>query len=317
MADELYPSDFTGWSPAEDSYGGYDYNIYNIDNSPMQYMPGNNYGQATTPSGGATYSVGGSGSGTSWVSSLPQYQVSSTPTLSLGGSSGGRSGGSIGGGVSNMGSSSTSVSTTSYIGGKALPTMNVPTYNLPLYDYGRINFLAQQQAAPQYSKLRNALYTGMGKVNATDNPYMQGQARKQLLQGYGGGLSEVSAGAAKTGEQLYGQEYAGKMTEASANYQGQLTAAQAMFQAAMADWEKSFTAHTTTTTDTLPYSTSLYGGVGTGSGSGTGEQKYSTSLGTLTYSQVKNNLMNTYGMSATDADIHIQRAGKSSAQIMW
>lgn len=140
-----------------------------------------------------------------------------------------------------------STSTTSYSGGGTLPTMTAPTYNLPEYDYGRINYLAQQQAAPLYTKARNALTTGIGKIASTDNPYMQAQARKQLMSGYGGGLSEIASGAAKTAAQLYAPEYAGQMQKATSEYGGQLTAAQANFQAALAEWQKSLVQTTTTT----------------------------------------------------------------------
>ena len=136
-------------------------------------------------------------------------------------------------------------STVSYSGGKALPTFTAPTYTNPAYDYGRVNYLAQQQAAPQYSKLAQGLYSGMGKIAATDNPYMQSQARKQLLAGYGSGVSEIASGAARTGAQLYNTEYQGKLQEAQMNYQGQMATAQALFEAAMQDWSKSVTTTST------------------------------------------------------------------------
>lgn len=228
MSDELYPSDFTGWSPSE-SRGGYDYNVYNIDNTPMNYMGGGNVQESATvfPSGGGSQS-----SGASWLSGLTPFK---TTTPGQGGGYVG-SGGSSGGGsriYGGFGGNAGSTQTTSYLSNKTLPQ-----YTHPTYDYGRVNFLAQQQAAPQLSKLQTGLYAGMGKVNATDNPYMQGQARKQLLQGYGAGVSEIMQGATKTGEQLYGQEYSGLMQQAQAN-----------FQAALADYQKSFTTKTTT----LPY----------------------------------------------------------------
>lgn len=177
-----------------------------------------------------------------------------------------------------------STSTTSYSGGGALPTMQTasmtaPTYNIPEYDYGRINYLAQQQAAPLYSKARNALNTGIGKIASTDNPYMQSQARKQLMQGYGSGISEIAAGAARTGSELYAPEYAGQMQKATSEYGGQLTTAQANmqaqqqtyaaeFQAALADWQKSLVQTTTTqNTYTEPSSFNIYSGT-TGSTSG-------------------------------------------------
>ena len=141
-------------------------------------------------------------------------------------------------------------STTSYTAGKALPTFTAPTYTTPTYDYGRVNYLAQQQAAPQYNKLAQGLYTGIGKIAATDNPYMQAQARKNLLAGYGAGVSEVASGAARTGAQLYNTEYQGKLQEAQMNYQGQMATAQALFEAAMQDWQKSLT---TTTTESNIY----------------------------------------------------------------
>lgn len=161
-----------------------------------------------------------------------------------------------------------STSTTSYSGGGPLPTMTAPTFNLPTYDYGRINYLAQQQAAPLYTKARNALTTGIGKIASVDNPYMQGQARKQLMSGYGGGLSEIAAGAARTGAQLYAPEYAGQMQKAGAEYSGELATRQANFQAALAEWQKSLVQTTTTSNQySSPSSFNTYTGQ-TGSTSG-------------------------------------------------
>jgi hypothetical protein len=255
MADELYPSDFAGYyyggdeSGADASYpsdfGGYWYGEeqgYGYDTGyteePFNYEPGIYYPQekyAAPYGGGNVESVS-----TGWKPT----------TYSSTGTAGGKS---VGGG----GSTTTTrrpyltgtTNTTTYIGGGALPTMSSPTYNLPAYDYGRINYLAQQQAAPLYTKARNALYTGMGKIAATDNPYMQGQARKQLMSGYGGGLSDIAAGAARTGAQLYAPEYAGQIQKATSEYGGQLATAQSNFQAALAEWQKSL--KTVTTTDNM------------------------------------------------------------------
>ena len=274
-----------GWT---NNAGSGDLNYYNLYNNPAEggYEEALNY----VPSSGTTQS--GGGYTTSWGGNETQPSASgwqptafgstSTPTqtLSMDGSGGGST-------VRSSGSSGVQVlpstlmgtkSTTQYIGGGALPTMQTasmraPAYNLPTYDYGRINFLAQQQAAPLYTKARNALTTGIGKVASTDNPYMQAQARKQLLSGYGGGISEIAAGAARTGAQLYAPEYAGQMQKAGTEYGGQLAAAQAnmqaqqntysnQFQAAMQEWQKSLQTVTTEERD--------YGqGYNTGETSGT------------------------------------------------
>ncbi len=159
-------------------------------------------------------------------------------------------------------------STTKYIGGGTLPTYTKPTYEHPEYDYGRINYLAQQQAAPQYTRLQQGLYAGLGKIASTDNPQLQRMARKDLLSGYGGGVSDIAAKSAETGIQLYTPEYAGKLTEASMNYQGGLAKAQADFSALMAEYEKSFTQQTTesltytpqTSTTSLLYNDTLGSG---------------------------------------------------------
>ena len=173
-------------------------------------------------------------------------------------------------------------STTSYSGGGPLPTMTAPKYNLPEYDYGRINYLAQQQAAPLYSKARNALTTGIGKVASTDNPYMQGQARKQLMSGYGGGLSEIAAGAARTGAQLYAPEYAGQMQKATSEYGGELATSQSNFQAALAEWQKSLV-QTTTSANTYNEAQTFNPNTGT-FGSGTSEDdRYEIAPGIYAY----------------------------------
>lgn len=195
-------------------------------------------------------------------------------------------------------------STTSYIGGGTLPTFSQPTFNLPEYDYGRINFLAQQQAAPQYTRLQQGLYSGLGKIASTDNPQMQRIAREDLLRGYGGGVSEIAAGSAKTGAELYAPEYAGKMTEASANYQGALTKAQADFNALMAEWEKSFKQQTTESFSYTPQTseTSLL---------------YNDSNTMFGGSDLKSQIMKLYGMSSYDAEQQIANAGRHTGMIYW
>jgi hypothetical protein len=191
--------------------------------------------------------------------------------------------------------------TTNYIGGGTLPTYAQPTYEHPEYDYGRINYLAQQQAAPQYTRLQQGLYAGIGKVASTDNPQLQRMARKDLLSGYGGGVSDIAAKSAQTGIQLYAPEYAGKLTEASMNYQGGLAKAQADFSALMAEYEKSFTQQTT---EALTYT----------------PQTSSTSMlyndtNALGGGDTKSQLMNLYGLSAYDAEQRILQAGRSAGYV--
>jgi hypothetical protein len=264
--------DIDGWMASEDS----------VVSEPANYVPPgetderfasqtweNDAGPGLTMSWGSGSDYvdrvgGGQGFGGGSTMSMAGFSSSS------GGSSGGggtvsRSGG--GGSFSYTPATPTGrTTTTSYLNTKALPTFSAPTfsaptYTSPVYDQGRVNYLAQQQFAPMQTKLQNALYTGMGKVAATDNPYMQAQARKQLLSGYGGGLSEGAAASSRMGQQLYQPEYQGKLTEAQTNYQGQLASSQAtfnaqmasaeaLFKAAMMDWEKSGTA-TTTQRDTF------------------------------------------------------------------
>lgn len=254
--------DITGWM---NNPGSGDLNYYNLYNNPadggyeeeLNYVPsGGTYQQ-----GGYTTSWGGN-EATPVTSGWTPTQYSSTPTTSQSlGSTSTRTAGGGSSGVQVIPSTLYGTrSTTQYIGGGALPTMTAPTFNLPTYDYGRINYLAQQQAAPLYSKARNALTTGIGKIASTDNPYMQSQARKQLMSGYGTGISEIAASAARTGAQLYAPEYQGQMTKATTEYGGQLSTAQANFQAALADWQKSFK---TVTTEERDY------GQGYGSSNGT------------------------------------------------
>ena len=225
-------------------------------------------------------------------------------------SSGGGSSGSRGGGGSSSPIVTGRQSTTTTTGGGPLPTMATATFNLPTYtapeyvapspyvapayDYNRINYLTTQQMAPQATKLRNALYAGIGKVGSTDNPYMQLQSRKALMQGYGGGLSEAAQGASKTAQQLYNTEYSGaldaektrymgELSQAATKYQGALSASQtayqgaltaaqanfssqqaansAAFNAALAEWQKSLT---TTTTEQIAYNGQPFANTGAG-----------------------------------------------------
>jgi len=304
MADELYPSDFTGYyyggdeSGADASYSsdfggywygdeqgyGYEGELYN--NEPFNYEPGYNYEEeyptvepslytgssqtyggytGTTQTGGTGLVLKPMGDTTSTgtksstkTSDAEAYkprvtQQSTTSPLQIGQTS-----------TTTAPQLTGSTATTKYTGGGALPTMNAPSFNLPAYDYGRINYLTQQQMAPLATKLQGALYTGIGKIASTDNPYMQAQARKQLMQGYGGGLSQAQAGAAKTAQELYNTEYGGLLTKAGSEYGGQLTTAQTNFQAAMQEWLMSLTTEQSTTNvysrpDTTQTQTNLYG----------------------------------------------------------
>jgi hypothetical protein len=272
MADELYPSDFTGYyyggdeSGADASYpsdfggywygedAGYGYETPSYyDDEPFNYEPGI-YGGEEYPTVSSLYSgqsYGGyspaqqsSGSGLG----LQPYSSTSTGTKS---STKASEAEAYKPRITQQTTTSPlqigQTSTTRYAGGGALPTMNAPSFNLPAYDYGRINYLTQQQMAPLATKLQGALYTGIGKIASTDNPYMQAQARKQLMQGYGGGLSQAQAGAAKTAQELYNTEYGGLLTKAGSEYGGQLTTAQTNFQAAMQEWLKSLTTEQSTT----------------------------------------------------------------------
>ncbi len=195
-------------------------------------------------------------------------------------------------------------SSTSYIGGGTLPTYTQPTYEHPEYDYGRINYLAQQQAAPQYTRLQQGLYAGLGKVASTDNPQLQRMARKDLLSGYGGGISDIAAKSAETGIQLYTPEYAGRLTEASMNYQGGLAKAQADFSALMSEYEKSFTQQTT---ESLAYTPQ----------SSTTSLSYNDTSAMYGGDDLKTRLMKLYGMTSSEAEQHIALAGKSTAGSKW
>jgi hypothetical protein len=207
----------------------------------------------------SSVSMPSSGSSVSGGYAIPQisltpYSGDSTSggSQSVGYSGSGRSGGglqyippTLTGKTETTPMLSSRTSTTQYIGGGELPLYSLPTYEHPEYDYGRINFLAQQQAAPQYTRLQQGLYAGMGKVASTDNPQQQRMAREDLLRGYGGGVSDIASKSAMVGAQLYAPEYEGRLTEAKMNYQGALTKSQAEFNALMAEWEKSFTQQTT------------------------------------------------------------------------
>ena len=133
----------------------------------FNYVPGVYTGgdsnRELTQSWGGNEAVGTGGS--SW-NPIQYSGTAATTGANLGGTTYTTSGGSNRSGLSGSLSPSYqyiapyllgSTSTTSYSGGKALPTMTAPEFNLPEYDYGRINYLAQQQAAPLYTKARNAL----------------------------------------------------------------------------------------------------------------------------------------------------------------
>jgi hypothetical protein len=276
MADELYPSDFTGYyyggdeSGADASYpsdfggywygedAGYGYETPSYyDDEPFNYEPGIYYDTdypTVEPSlyTGSSQTYGGYGGATQTGGTglvlKPMGDTTSTGTKSSTKTSEAES---YKPRITQQTTTSPlqigQTSTTRYTGGGALPTMNAPSFNLPAYDYGRINYLTQQQMAPLATKLQGALYTGIGKIASTDNPYMQAQARKQLMQGYGGGLSQAQAGAAKTAQELYNTEYGGLLTKAGSEYGGQLTTAQTNFQAAMQEWLKSLTTEQSTT----------------------------------------------------------------------
>ena len=293
--------DIEGWQNNEGSGDLNYYNLYNDQPSEeaMNYAPGPNsfeYDGGAVPTndfgvGFSTTQYGGSG----WRPT--SYQASSSGTLGGGTTSGGSR--SSGGGGYIPPTPTGKQSTTTWSGGGALPTFAAPTYNAPVYnkpadyvapgyDYNRINYLSTQQLAPQARRLRGALYTGIGKIASTDNPWMQKQGRKDLMQGYGTGLSEASAGAARTAQGLYNTEYAGNVDSARTKYQGELssaatqyqgalqseatryggalTAAQNTFQAALSEWQKSLTQ---TTTEQTAYNDKPFNSLYSTGGSGT------------------------------------------------
>lgn len=263
--------DIEGWANNEGSGDLNYYNLYNDQPSEeaMNYVPGGNTFEYNVGSSAPTNDFGGGysgsqyGGGSSW--SPASYQAASSGTLGGGTTSGGGSRSS--GGSGYIPSVVTGKqSTTSWSGGGPLPTFSAPTYNAPTYDYNRINYLSTQQLAPQARALRGALYTGIGKIASTDNPYMQREGRKNLMQGYGTGLSEASAGAARTAQGLYNTEYQGALQSEATRYGGALTAAQATFQAALAEWQKSLSQ---TTTEQIAYNNQPFGSLyGTGGSSG-------------------------------------------------
>lgn len=207
---EIYPSDFTGYN-------------YGTQGGQGQIEYGQTYNVPTGGSlaGGRTYQTDITGQGTPQT---PTKQATGTQTQPL----------------------NTRTRTSYLYGGIGMPTYNAPSFNMPAYDINRVNFLTGQQAAPQMTRQRNALYAGMGKIAATENPYLQAKARKDLLQSYGGGISDIMAGASRTGQQLYQPEYQGQVTAAQETYRGGLQSSQAMFQAAIQEWLKSLTTETTT-----------------------------------------------------------------------
>jgi hypothetical protein len=192
-------------------------------------------GASSGSSGWNTKAFGSSGSPTSQPATGNTWNPTSanmtTPRSPIQGG-----GATVGGGAS-----AGNRTTTRYLSGGDLPSFTTPTYEAPEYDYSRVNYLQRQQAAPQYNKLQNALYSGLGKINATENPYMQQQGRRALLSGYGEGVGNISADAYRSAQGLYNTEYQGNVTSASKNFDASLASAQALYQAAIENWKKSFT----------------------------------------------------------------------------
>lgn len=224
---------------------------YNADwDAPehFSYEPGTNLESTTTPT------VGNISTGVSGFS--PSPSSSSWSPTSFGTNKNTESGVMSGGSSSSSGGRyipptlTGRTRTSTYLNTKPLPMFNAPSYSSPAYDIGRVNYLSGQQFAPMVTRGREALYTNIGKIAATDNPYMQLKNRKAAMEGYGGILSEGQAAATRIGTGLYNTEYAGKVGEAKANFNAQMASNQAMFEAALKEWMQS---GTTTDTEQLSY----------------------------------------------------------------
>lgn len=124
-----------------------------------------------------------------------------------------------------------------------------PTFEAPEWDESRITELTQAAAAPGM----RALGRGMRESLPGGYSPQEVQARRAVVEGYGGALSQVMGGARATGRAQYGEQYGrefqaeelgfgAEMEEARAEWQGGQAEAQREWQTgeteAQRDWEE-------------------------------------------------------------------------------
>jgi hypothetical protein len=105
----------------------------------------------------------------------------------------------------------------------------MPVYQAPEWDEGAIKSLTRKKAAPQYTKLREAVQAATS-ASRFENPNVQKMTLRSALAGYGEGIGDIAAGAESAAQSEYARQYATEQQESLVNYQANL-------QRTMQDWQ--------------------------------------------------------------------------------
>jgi hypothetical protein len=100
------------------------------------------------------------------------------------------------------------------LGMRGTTAFGAPTYRAPKWDERKITSLTQQFAAPGIRQLRRGMTQGMPSGYSPQEV----QARRAMMEGYGGALSSIMGGARTGAAQQYGMEYGAKTGAAQADY---------------------------------------------------------------------------------------------------
>lgn len=123
--------------------------------------------------------------------------------------------------------------------GMSKPTMGaLPEYMMPTIDQGRISELTEKAMGGQMGKLRRGLSSAELGTRGITNPNVRAQMLRELLSGFGEGISDVRTGAGREAISQYMPEFQAATQKAGAEYQAGVSRVQSQFQADLADYMK-------------------------------------------------------------------------------
>ena len=155
---------------------------------------------------------------------------------------------------------STTTTTTSYAG--EVPTVpTVQPFEAPEWDERAIARLKQARAAPGLRRLRRA--AERASTRYYENPNVKRMTMRAALEGLGGGMAEILAGAGKEAAAEYCAKYSRQYGAAAMSYQAQMQQQQMAYQTLLAKYMAGRTTTTTTQQTYAPPTTTAPPGVST------------------------------------------------------
>lgn len=125
-------------------------------------------------------------------------------------------------GFNRLGSGTYNRTSTTQVSPSSVPTLPVAPYTPPVYDYGRLESLSQQFAAPAIGRLRRGVREATMAGQYEENPAIRAMMARRTLEGYGSGIGDTLASARGTAANTYGQEYGNQNQAAYATWLEQM-----------------------------------------------------------------------------------------------